>query len=182
MRARSGANSPRSARRRTRPRLPRPPSSTCALSTCPGHFLASAGTSSPARMRTPRGTARPWRRNKAFPSNSAKRIMLFPSPRAAGAFRPDPSMPEPAFERLPFLDAQPWRGVGGKSPGRYARNQVAGLIAAGTPLVGGIALGRGGETMDGLPLYDRGADPPERPNVAVLYTPAEGGREAMPKG
>jgi succinyl-CoA synthetase alpha subunit len=88
-------------------------------------------------------------------------------------------MPEPAFERLPFLDAEPWRVVVVNPTGRYARNQVAGLIAAGTPLVGGVALGRGGETMDGLPLYDRVADLPQRPNVAVLYTPAEGVREAI---
>jgi len=63
--------------------------------------------------------------------------------------------------------------------GRYARNQVAGLIAAGTPLVGGVALGRGGESSDGLPLYDRVADLPERPNVAVIYTPPEGVRDAV---
>jgi len=42
-----------------------------------------------------------------------------------------------------------------------------------------VALGRGGEAMDGLPLYDRVADLPERPNVAVLYTPAEGVRDAI---
>jgi succinyl-CoA synthetase alpha subunit len=30
-----------------------------------------------------------------------------------------------------------------------------------------------------LPLYDRVADLPERPNVAVLYTPAEGVRDAI---
>ena len=88
-------------------------------------------------------------------------------------------MPDPAFERLPFLGAEPWRVVVVNPTGRYARNQVAGLVAAGTPLVGGVALGRGGETMDGLPLYDRVADLPERPNVAVLYTPAEGVRDAI---
>ena len=88
-------------------------------------------------------------------------------------------MPHPVFERLPFLDAEPWRVAVINPTGRYARNQVAGLIAAGTPLVGGVALGRGGEAMDGLPLYDRVADLPERPNVAVLYTPAEGVRDAI---
>ncbi len=88
-------------------------------------------------------------------------------------------MPDPAFERLPFLDAEPWRVVVINPTGRYARNQVAGLIAAGTPLVGGVALGRGGESLDGLPLYDRIADVPERPNIAVLYTPAEGVRDAI---
>jgi succinyl-CoA synthetase alpha subunit len=81
--------------------------------------------------------------------------------------------------RLPFLDPEPWRVVVVNPTGRYARNQVAGLIAAGTPLVGGVALGRGGETMDGLPLYDRVADMGEPANIAVLYTPAEGVRDAV---
>ena len=92
-------------------------------------------------------------------------------------------MPDSAIERLPFLDTDPslnpWRVVVINPTGRYARNQVAGLKAAGTPLVGGVALGRGGENLDGLPLYDRVADLPERPNVAVLYTPAEGARDAI---
>jgi succinyl-CoA synthetase alpha subunit len=92
-------------------------------------------------------------------------------------------MPDAAFARLPFLDdapsLHPWRVVVVNPTGRYARNQVAGLIAAGTPLVGGVALGRGGERMDGLPLYDRVGDLPERPNVAVIYTPAEGVRDAV---
>jgi succinyl-CoA synthetase alpha subunit len=81
--------------------------------------------------------------------------------------------------RLPFLDPEPWRVAVVNPTGRYARNQVAGLIAAGTPLVAGVALGRGGEGFDGLPLYDRIADLPQRPNVAVLYTPAEGVRDAV---
>jgi succinyl-CoA synthetase alpha subunit len=85
----------------------------------------------------------------------------------------------PAPERLPFLEAEPWRVVVINPTGRYARNQVAGLRAAGTPLVGGVALGRAGENLDGLPLYDRVADMQERPNVAVLYTPAEGVKDAV---
>jgi succinyl-CoA synthetase alpha subunit len=92
-------------------------------------------------------------------------------------------MPESVFARLPFLDdapsLHPWRVVVINPTGRYARNQVAGLLAAGTPLVGGVALGRGGESMDGLPLYDRVGDLPQRPNVAVVYTPAEGVRDAV---
>jgi len=83
------------------------------------------------------------------------------------------------MSRLPFLDAEPWRVAVINPTGRYARNQVAGLAAAGTPLVGGVALGRGGESLDGLPLYDRVADMPQPPNVAVLYTPAEGVRDAI---
>ena len=81
--------------------------------------------------------------------------------------------------RLPFLDAAPWRAAVISPTGRYARNQVAGMVAAGTPLVGGIALGRGGTDMDGLPLYDRIDDLPQKLNIAVIYTPAEGVRAAI---
>ncbi|HUD89666.1 MAG TPA: CoA-binding protein [Xanthobacteraceae bacterium] len=81
--------------------------------------------------------------------------------------------------RLPFLDAAPWRVAVVSPTGRYARNQVAGMIDAGTPLIGGVALGRGGTAMDGLPLYDRVADIPDQPNIALIYTPAEGVRDAV---
>jgi len=81
--------------------------------------------------------------------------------------------------RLPFLDPEPWRVAVIGPTGRYARNQVAGMIEAGTPVVAGVALGRGGEAMDGLLLYDRIADLPERPTIALIYTPAEGVREAI---
>jgi len=81
--------------------------------------------------------------------------------------------------RLPFLDAEPWRVAVISPTGRYAKNQVAGMVAAGTPLVAGVALGRGGTDMDGLPLYDCLGDLPQRPNIALIYTPAEGVREAI---
>jgi len=80
---------------------------------------------------------------------------------------------------LPFLDPAPWRATVISPTGRYARNQVAGMREAGTPLIGGVALGRGGTVMDGLPLYDRIADMPEQPNIALIYTPAEGVRDAI---
>ncbi len=81
--------------------------------------------------------------------------------------------------RLPFLDPEPWRVAVVAPTGRYARNQVAGMIEAGTPLAGGVALGRGGTTMDGLSLYDRIADFPQKPTIALIYTPAEGVRDAI---
>ena len=87
-------------------------------------------------------------------------------------------MADPAFERLPFLDAEPWRVAVVNPTGRYARNQVAGLLAAGTPIVGGVALGRGGQSMDGLPLVDRIAELPAA-NVALVYTPPDGFRDAV---
>src|SRR5580658_933283 len=81
--------------------------------------------------------------------------------------------------RLPILDPDPWRVVVIGPTGRYARSQVAGMIAAGTPLVGGVALGRGGTDLEGLPLYDRVAGMPQKPNIALIYTPAEGVRDAI---
>ena len=81
--------------------------------------------------------------------------------------------------RLPFLDARPWRVAVVGPAGRYARNQVAAMIAAGTPITGGVALGRGGTSLDGVPLYDRVADLPELPTIALIYTPAEGVRDAI---
>src|ERR1700674_3057625 len=81
--------------------------------------------------------------------------------------------------RLPFLADEPWRVAVVSPTGSYARNQVAGMIEAGTPLVGGVALGRGGTAMDGLPLYDRIAELPQKPNIALIYTPAEGVRDAV---
>jgi succinyl-CoA synthetase alpha subunit len=80
---------------------------------------------------------------------------------------------------LPFLTPEPWRVAVVAPTGRYARNQVAGMIEAGTPLVAGVALGRGGTAMDGLPLYDRISDVPDKPNIALIYTPAEGVRDAI---
>jgi succinyl-CoA synthetase alpha subunit len=53
------------------------------------------------------------------------------------------------------------------------------MIEAGTPLVGGVALGRGGTAMDGLVLYDRIGDFSQKPNIALIYTPAEGVRDAV---
>jgi succinyl-CoA synthetase alpha subunit len=81
--------------------------------------------------------------------------------------------------RLPILADAPWRVAVVSPTGRYARNQVAGMIEAGTPLVGGVALGRGGTDMDGLPLYDRIVDFPQKPTIALIYTPAEGVRDAV---
>jgi succinyl-CoA synthetase alpha subunit len=81
--------------------------------------------------------------------------------------------------RLPFLDPAPWQVAVISPTGRYARSQVAGMREAGTPLIGGVALGRGGTVMDGLALYDRIGDLPQQPNIALIYTPAEGVRDAI---
>ena len=85
----------------------------------------------------------------------------------------------PPAGRMPFLADAPWRVAVISPTGRYARNQVAGMIEAGTPIVAGVALSRGGTAMDGLPLYDCIAEVPGEPNIALIYTPAEGVRDAI---
>ncbi|MFL6799184.1 MAG: succinate--CoA ligase subunit alpha [Xanthobacteraceae bacterium] len=79
---------------------------------------------------------------------------------------------------LPFLGPEPWRVAVINPTGRYARSQVAGLISAGSNVVGGVALGRGGESLDGLPLFDTVHELPNA-NVALIYTPPEGFRDAV---
>ena len=79
----------------------------------------------------------------------------------------------------PFLSSFPRRVVVFNPTGRYAAAQVASMREAGTNLVAGIALGRGGETLDGLPLYDDLRDLPEAADAAVIYTPPEGVLDAV---
>jgi succinyl-CoA synthetase alpha subunit len=80
---------------------------------------------------------------------------------------------------LPFLASFPRRVVVFNPTGRYAAAQVAAMREAGTRLIGGISLGRGGGAQDGLPLFDRLADLPEPADAAVLYTPPEGVLDAV---
>jgi len=61
----------------------------------------------------------------------------------------------------PFLTSFPRRVVVFNPTGRYAAAQVASMREAGTNLVAGIALGHGGETLDGLPLHDDLRDLPK---------------------
>ncbi|NKC30622.1 CoA-binding protein [Falsiroseomonas selenitidurans] len=77
------------------------------------------------------------------------------------------------------LHRAPQRVVVVNPTGRYARAQVAAMRAAGTALVAGIAPGRGGTQMDGLPLFDDFADLDSPADAAVLYTPPEGVLDAV---
>ena len=88
----------------------------------------------------------------------------------------------------PFLASFPRRVVVFNPTGRYAAAQVASMRQAGTRLVGGIALGRGGEVIgpgggggaaDGLPIFDDVRDLPEAADAAVIYTPPEGVLDAV---
>jgi succinyl-CoA synthetase alpha subunit len=80
---------------------------------------------------------------------------------------------------LPFLASFPRRVVVFNPTGRYAQAQVAAMREAGTQLVAGIALGRGGGVLDSLPLFDDVRDLPEPADAAMIYTPPEGVLDAV---
>ena len=42
--------------------------------------------------------------------------------------------------------------------GRVGQTQTHWMLAAGTPLVAGVTPGRGGQVVEGLPVYDTVAD------------------------
>ncbi len=79
----------------------------------------------------------------------------------------------------PFLASFPRRVVVFNPTGRYAAAQVAAMRDAGTTLVAGIALGRGGGRLDGLPLLDDVAELDAPADAAVIYTPPEGVLDAV---
>ncbi len=80
---------------------------------------------------------------------------------------------------LPFLTRFPQRVVVFNAAGAYASRQVAMMREAGTNLVAGIVLGRGGGALDGLPLLDSLAQLDAPADCAVLYTPPDGTADAV---
>jgi len=80
---------------------------------------------------------------------------------------------------IPFLQSFPRRVVVFNPTGRYAAAQVAAMREAGTAPVAGIALGRGGGTMEGMPLLDDLRDLDAPADAAVIYTPPEGVLDAV---
>ena len=87
-------------------------------------------------------------------------------------------MPDPASTACRFSR----RSRGGSSssirPGATPALRLRACSLPAPDIVGGVALGRGGQTMDGVPLFDRVADLPAA-NVALVYTPPEGFRDAV---
>jgi len=82
--------------------------------------------------------------------------------------------------RLPFPEAgTPVVVVGGT--GRYGVAQIAGMRAAGTNVVAGVAAGRGGTMIDGLATFDTVAEAVGARGAvaAVIYTPPAGVRDAI---
>ena len=65
--------------------------------------------------------------------------------------------------------------------GAYGIAQVRSMQAAGTRLVGIVAPGRGGQTVEGLPAFDRVADAVDSTgaNAAIIYAPPLGVRSAV---
>ncbi len=80
---------------------------------------------------------------------------------------------------IPFLQSFPRRVVVFNPTGRYAAAQVAAMREAGTVPVAGIALGRGGGAMEGMPLLDDLRDLAAPADAAVIYTPPEGVLDAV---
>ena len=80
---------------------------------------------------------------------------------------------------LPFLGRFPSSVVVFNPTGAYAARQVAAMRQAGTRFVAGIAMGRGGGELNGLPLLDSLAELDEQPDAAVLYTPPDGTADAI---
>src|SRR5215475_14873131 len=69
--------------------------------------------------------------------------------------------------------------VGGT--GRYGVAQIAGMRAAGTNIVAGVAPGRGGTAVDGVAMFDTVAEAVAARGVcaAAIYTPPAGVRDAV---
>jgi succinyl-CoA synthetase alpha subunit len=80
---------------------------------------------------------------------------------------------------LPFLARFPRRVVVFNPTGAYAARQVAAMREAGTRPVAGVALGRGGGAVEGMPLFDYLAEVEGPVDAAVLYTPPEGTADAV---
>ncbi|MDP3138618.1 MAG: succinate--CoA ligase subunit alpha [Burkholderiaceae bacterium] len=65
--------------------------------------------------------------------------------------------------------------------GPYGMAQVNSMRAAGTRLVGLVALGRGGQQADGLPVFDRVSDAVQATgaDTSIVYAPPMGVRNAV---
>jgi succinyl-CoA synthetase alpha subunit len=65
--------------------------------------------------------------------------------------------------------------------GRVGQTQTHWMLAAGTPLVEGVTPGRGGQVVEGLPVYDTVADVvrKEGVNASVVFVPAKVAWDAL---
>jgi succinyl-CoA synthetase alpha subunit len=65
--------------------------------------------------------------------------------------------------------------------GKVGQTQTHWMLAAGTPLVAGVTPGRGGQMVEGLPVYNtvEEAVQKEGANASVIFVPALGARDAV---
>ncbi len=72
------------------------------------------------------------------------------------------------------------RGIVQGATGRVGRVQTRWMLREGTPLVAGTSPGKGGQEVEGLPIYDHVAEAVERQgaNASVIFVPAANAREA----
>jgi succinyl-CoA synthetase alpha subunit len=65
--------------------------------------------------------------------------------------------------------------------GKVGQTQTHWMLAAGTPLVAGVTPGRGGQIVEGLPVFDSvaGAVQNEGANASVIFVPAVAARDAV---
>jgi succinyl-CoA synthetase alpha subunit len=65
--------------------------------------------------------------------------------------------------------------------GKVGQAQTHWMLEAGTPLVAGVTPGRGGQIVEGLPVYDTVAEAVrnEGANASVIFVPAVAAREAI---
>jgi len=65
--------------------------------------------------------------------------------------------------------------------GKVGQTQTHWMLQAGTPLVAGVTPGRGGQRVEGLPVYDTVAEAMQREGVqaSVVFVPAPAARDAV---
>lgn len=80
-----------------------------------------------------------------------------------------------------FLLNQKTRAIVQGITGKVGQAQARWMLAAGTPLVAGVTPGRGGQVIEGLPVYDTVAEAvcEQDANASVIFVPAQAAREAV---
>jgi len=80
-----------------------------------------------------------------------------------------------------FLFDKTTRAIVQGITGRVGQTQTHWMLAAGTPVVAGVTPGRGGQVVEGLPVYDTVADAvrKEGANASVIFVPAMVARDAV---
>jgi succinyl-CoA synthetase alpha subunit len=83
-----------------------------------------------------------------------------------------------------FLIDKSTRAIVQGITGKVGQTQTHWMLAAGTPLVAGVTPGRGGQIVEGLPVYNSVADAVQKEgaNASVIFVPALAARDAVFEG